>query len=89
MRGWVCYRQGNRAQVYDEPASVEADLGGGDIIYDVVVALKSSPPIAGDRERGHDQSSEPEANISSGCLHTDKVHLTHALGLDMRQGKLS
>ena len=68
---------------------MEADFGGRNIIYDVVVALKSSSPIAGDRQRGHDQGSEPQADVPRGCLRADKVHLTHALGFDMRQGELS
>ena len=88
MWGWMCHWQGDMAQVYDEPASMEADFGGGDIVYDVVVILKSSSPIAGDGQRGHDQGSESNTDITRGCLHTHKVHLAHTLGPYMRQGKL-
>ena len=68
---------------------MEADFRGGDVIYDVVVALKSPPPVAGDRERGHDQGPDPEVDVPRGGFDTNKVDLTHTLCLYMGQGQLS
>ena len=37
--GGMCHGKSNHTQIYYEPASVQADFGGGDIVYDVVIVL--------------------------------------------------